>query len=74
MHSIVAKIFIGGTIKETQSLIWILLGFLVIDCTTILLLFQILTGHDLAELANTIQNKKEDDNDKPTEASEPEGL
>jgi hypothetical protein len=66
LHVIVARIFISGTIKETQSLIWILLGFLSIDCATILLLFQILTGHDIVELTHGLKDKK--DEIKPTDS------
>lgn len=66
LHFIVGKIFITGKVTETQSLIWILLGFLIIDSTVILLLAQILTAQDLKELTNTVVHKENE-----TESTKP---
>lgn len=68
LHFIVGRIFIEGKVTETQSLIWILLGFLIIDTLAILLLAQILTSHDITEfIASSNLEKDEKSTNTPPE-------
>ncbi len=58
LHGLIGKIFLQDA-KDPKTVIWVLLGFLVVDCVTILLIMQIVKAHDIIEFAGKIDKNQE---------------
>ena len=73
LHIIVGKVFINGTIQETQAIIWVILGMTIIDCVTILLIMNILKAHDLSNIISASKNEK-NNNDPGVSPDSPDSM